>query len=104
MTMPAKIAVTVSPGLLLHGTTATVTVTVKSFDGHVVAGARVAVSGAGLKGAAKNTGTAGQGDVQAAPAEEGHDHLLGHEDRLPASQEDHHVEVATCHRGQEPLA
>ena len=81
ITLPTKFAVTVSPGILIHGKTTTVTVTVKSFDDHAVAGARVAISGAGLKATAKTHRHARQGDVQAAPAEEGHDHLLGHEDR-----------------------
>ena len=71
MSMPAKIAITVSPGLLMHGATSTVTVTVKSFDGHVVAGARAAVSGAGLKGAAKLTGAQGKATFKLRPPKKG---------------------------------
>ena len=43
----------------------------KSFDGHVVAGARVAVSGAGLKGAAKLTGTQGKATFKLRPPKKG---------------------------------
>ena len=72
MTMPASLSKsTVSPGILLHGTTTTVTVTVKSFDGHAVAGARVAVSGAGLKATSKLTGTLGKATFKLHPTKKG---------------------------------
>src|SRR4029079_7898189 len=57
MTSPTKMSATVSPGILLHGKTTTVTVTIKSFDNHPVAGAKVAYAGAGLHASYKLTGS-----------------------------------------------
>jgi hypothetical protein len=71
LSLPTKFAVTVSPSILVHLKTTTVTVTVKSFDGHVVAGARVGVSGAGLKATAKTTGTAGKATFKLRPPKKG---------------------------------
>ncbi len=72
MSTPASLSkTTVSPGILLHGTTTTVTVTVKSFDDHAVAGARVAVSGAGLKATSKLTGTLGKATFKLHPTKKG---------------------------------
>jgi hypothetical protein len=71
ITLPTKFSISASPSLIVHLKTTTVTVTVKSFDGKVVSGARVAVSGAGLKANAKLTGTAGKATFKLRPPKKG---------------------------------
>src|SRR5206468_7220479 len=55
-----KLVPTASSTVIPHGTTATITITVKDGTGHVVSGAKVTASGAGVVITSKLTGSTGK--------------------------------------------
>ena len=72
MTLPAKLVETTSVSFLHRGTVNTVTVTVKDFAGHVIPGARVTASGAGLRAVAHLTGPKGGAVFKIKPTKTGY--------------------------------
>ncbi len=72
MTLPAKLAETTSVSFLHRGKVNTVTVTVKDFAGHVIPGARVTASGAGLRAVAHLTGPKGGAVFKIKPTKTGY--------------------------------
>jgi hypothetical protein len=66
-----KLVPTVNSTVIAHGTTAYITVTVKDGAGHAVAGANVAVSGAGVIATHKLTGSTGKATFKVHPTKAG---------------------------------
>ena len=66
-----KLVATLSTTSMPHGTTATVTVTVKDGLGHVVPGATVVASGAGITKTTKKTGSTGKASFKVHPTKVG---------------------------------
>jgi hypothetical protein len=66
-----KLVGTLSTTSMAHGTTATVTVTVKDGVGHVVSGATVHASGAGITAVTKKTGLTGKASFKVHPTKTG---------------------------------
>jgi hypothetical protein len=67
----SKLVPTASNGVMAHATTATITVTVKDGTGHVVVGAKVTASGAGILTTSKLTGSTGKATFKVHPTKAG---------------------------------
>ncbi|MDX6299058.1 MAG: large repetitive protein [Nocardioidaceae bacterium] len=69
--LPSKMVLTASPSVLSKGTSKVVTITVKNAYGAVVVGAKVTLSGAGVRAVSKNTGTKGTAAFTIKPTKAG---------------------------------
>ena len=80
-----KLVPTASTTVIPHGATATVTITVKDGLGHVVPGAKVTASGAGVVTTSKLTGSTGKAVLQGAPHQGRQDQVRRHQGGLRAA-------------------
>jgi hypothetical protein len=69
--LPSKMALSASPGVMPKGTTKTVTITAKNAYGAVVVGAKVTLSGAGVRAVSKTTGAKGTAVFKIRPTKAG---------------------------------